>query len=162
MNAQPSITRSEEQRLYAYLRTTVDDDALRYEMIARKIQRAADGTGNAEAISVTNHWLRAMREDEAAPAAQLAVKVRDPNTGLDGVRLGKAGNDRYQQFLDTLESPELEAIKNNAPYIIWVGQRLAEATASNTGAAEYIAQWSKANLSERVKAAILGLQVATS
>lgn len=58
------ITRVQERRLYEFLRDRCEDDSLRYELIAKKIQRVADGYGDEFDIRIVKDWLEVMQEME--------------------------------------------------------------------------------------------------
>jgi hypothetical protein len=66
---QPTITRQQESALYRFLREETNGDHFRYELIAKKIHRAADGCANEWDSLVVRNWLAAMNESNAQEAA---------------------------------------------------------------------------------------------
>lgn len=74
-----TITRDQEQRLYSYLRLKCDGDSLRYELIAKKIQRTADRTASVWDAEITNSWLRSMLKQEES--SHLAMAANDSFIG---------------------------------------------------------------------------------
>lgn len=162
MTSHALITREQERALYAFLRERTDGDALRYELIAKKIHRAADGTHSDFDASVVQDWLASMQEIDAIRSANTAAvgMLEQAEQALPdsfaSLRSGVCGNPSYQAFLDTLEQEELDALSNNVPYFEFISARQAEARAlgaqSTSDHHAYIRQWADAHLSERVMA----------
>jgi hypothetical protein len=148
----PAITREDEARLYKYLSKVTDGDALRYELIAKKIQRAADGYANSYDLNIVNDWLRAMNEEAAAvEAGRNFIEPREEP--FAAVRRGQVGASNYQAFLDTLEQAELDVIKNNVPYFTFFSSMQMEAKkAKQALTPEFIRNYADNHLSQRVKA----------
>ncbi|MGM6290701.1 PLxRFG domain-containing protein [Vibrio parahaemolyticus] len=66
-----------------------------------------------------------------APQVEHTLKTKELNQSVAKERFakaktGKADNPRYQAYLDTLESEELEAINSNAGYMSWITHRIAD------------------------------------
>lgn len=150
----PFITREQETRLYAFLRERCEGDALRYELIAKKIMRAADGDASEWDASIVTDWLNAMLENERlqVQAHAWTAAEREPIAPFQQIRSGVVGNPHYQAFLDTLEQSELDAIANNAPFFVWISRRVAEMPQAGLTLAVYLRQYADEHLSQRVKA----------
>lgn len=150
----PAITRDQERRLYDYLREVTEGDALRYQLIAKKIHHAADGTAIEWELAIVRDWLNAMVEESTLKAAAEEARLAPDSTEapFEGVRRGEAGNPNYQAFLDTLEQVELDAITNNVPYFAWFSARKANVQNGEVFSPEYLRSWADKHLSERVKA----------
>lgn len=149
-----TLTRDEATALYKFLRERTECDALRYELIAKKIHRVVEGYANTHDQLVARDWYEAWAEEEAAKLArhQLSMRPYEKEPFAD-VRLGRVGNPNYQAFLDTLEQEELDQIHNNIPFFSFFMQREIEAARlGRRDLASYIREWADANLSERVKA----------
>ncbi|TBT42859.1 hypothetical protein D5E79_15020 [Vibrio parahaemolyticus] len=104
-----------------------------------------------------------------APQVEHTLKTKELNQSVAKERFakaktGKADNPRYQAYLDTLESEELEAINSNAGYMSWITHRIAEFRDENgikKGADltssqhkefdKYLRDYADRHLSERVK-----------
>lgn len=148
---QPTITREQEAALYKFLRDDCEDDALRYELIAKKIHRAADGTAVAWELAIVRDWLSAMNAARVA-AEPVYVPLAPQEAPFAAVRRGQVGNPNYQAFLDTLEQCELDAIDSNVPYFGWFSDRQAEARKLVVpGGPDWLRKWADHHLSERVK-----------
>lgn len=150
IEVQPMITREQESRLYKFLRERTDGEALRYELIAKKIHRAADATAAEWEQSIVRDWLVAMNEEQVFDeAAQVLYVPREEP--FASVRRGQVGNPNYQAFLDTLEQPALDAITNNVPYFGWFSDRQSEMKQSGLTGLNYLRSWADSHLSQRVK-----------
>lgn len=150
VSTQPLITREQEQRLYAFLRLNCEGDSLRYELIAKKIMRTADGTATPESTEIAIDWLNAMLEIEGASASE---DHQAPTAILDAfvdIRLGRSGNAHYQAFLNTLEQEELDKIVSNAPFLSWMHSIREDKPPSVRFDSAYVRQCSEASLSNRV------------
>jgi len=148
----PAITREQESRLYVFLRKETENEAFRYMLIATKIGRAANGTAVDWELAIVKDWLDCMLEEEAAANATVpAFTVIRPEPFAD-IRLGFAGNPKYQAYLDTLEQDELNIISSNIGYFAWMSQRLAEMRKSDLKGTDFLRDWADKNLSQRVKA----------
>lgn len=145
----PVITRDQESRLYKFLRERTEGDALRYELVAKKIHRAAEGTALDWELSIVKDWLDAMNELQALADSRKDVPVLREEPFAD-VRRGQVGNRNYQAFLDTLEQHELDAITNNIPYFAWFSDRRAEMQKSELQGYPYLRLWADQHLSQRV------------
>jgi len=146
------ISRDIEARMYKFLQQRCEGDSLRYELIAKKVHRSADGTANDRDWAIVQDWVEAMLEAEQPKQPPALAAAMKPQTPFESIRAGKAGNPHYQAFLDTLEQHELDAIENNAPFFIWMSQRLAEKPAGVRFGADYLRDYAERHLSERVKA----------
>jgi hypothetical protein len=147
---EPMISREQEQRLYAFLRRQTEGDALRYEVIAKKIQRAADGTESQWDRTIVQDWLTAMLESEVQAQARNPT-THAPQQPFAQVRTGSVQNPNYQAFLDTLEHEDLESLNSNGPFIAWMCQLRMKLPAGVVFDAAYVRQCADAQLSKRVK-----------
>lgn len=150
-----TLTQDQAKALYKFLRDRTECDAMRYELIAKKIHRVVEGYANTHDQLVARDWFEAWAEEEAEKLARNQLSMRPTEKApFADVRLGKVGNNpNYQAFLDTLEQEELDVIHNNIPFFCFFMQREAEATRlGRRDLARYIREWADANLSERVKA----------
>lgn len=146
----PAITRDQEQRLYAFLRLNCEGDSLRYELVAKKIMRTADGTASQWEMEIAIDWLNAMLEIEGVSAAE---HPQSPSGILDAfvaIRQGRSGNAHYQAFLDTLEQEEMDKITSNAPFLSWMHSIREVKPASVRFDSTYVRECSESNLSQRV------------
>lgn len=152
----PLITRAQEQDLYKYLQSCLGDQPLRYELIAIKVQLAADGEISKQGAEIVKGWLDAMEEERAERANQVSSHAQqetlDREKARQDLRKGFAGNPNYQAFLDTLEQDELDVLTSNAPYLDFIASRQLEASRlCRNDVAAYIREWANCNLSTRVK-----------
>lgn len=154
IESQPMITRAQESALYAFLRKQADGDALRYELIAKKIHRAASGYANAADESIVRDWLNAMVEEQEEKLARQRLSMpQSERKAFESLSSGKCGNPNYQAFLDTLEQTDLDSLTNNVPYFCFFSDREAEAKKlKRNDVVAYIREWADRHLSERVKA----------
>lgn len=158
-----TITRDEESALYKLLKTQCEDDAFRYEMIARKIMRVADGYGSEHDEEVVKDWLdhlNGIRKQREAELATLSFKERNEIEIFKELSFGVCANPLYQAYLDTLEQDELDDIKNNVGYFTW-NQDMQSAYLAKTGSdrvldyADYQTfafAYANKNLSNRIRA----------
>ncbi len=65
VNTTVHITREQEKRLYAFISAACEDDPFRYEMIAKKVGRTADGTASNWEATIAADWLQSMLQAEA-------------------------------------------------------------------------------------------------
>ena len=151
IDSAPTITRDEEAKLYRYLRAQAEGDALRYELIAKKIHRAADGTASEWDKTIVNDWLSAMNELDAARSQPLAWTPAKEEP-FSAVRRGQVSAPNYQAFLDTLEQHELDAITSNVRYFSWFSERQAEIKKGGIFSVDYLRRYADQHLSQRVKA----------
>lgn len=179
--AAPTITRDQERELYAFLREQVGEDAYRYEVIAKRIGRVADGRGSDADEQTTREWLAAMAEDGTAKQRAAAQSEADRKAAaeegerresartaesLAKLRRGEAENPRFQAFLDTLEQADLDSHDRiasfNTDYMAFINARVGEYKRENKisrsdvggdkALDEFIRKWADEHLSERVKA----------
>lgn len=149
----PAITREDETRLYKYLSKGTRGDALRYELIAKKIQRAADGHVSTYDLAIVNDWLSAMNEEAAEAEARRTLHTEPREEPFAAVRRGQVGASNYQHFLDTLEQAELDVIVNNVPYFTFFSTMQIEAKkAGEMCTPAFIQAYADSHLSQRVKA----------
>jgi hypothetical protein len=144
----PSITRAQEASLYKFLSKQTENDALRYELIAKKIHRAADGAAINWELDIVNHWLGAMLEEQLAKENRYVSEIL-PRESFADVRSGQVGNPNYQAYLDTLEQDELNLITSNVGYLCWFSTRQSEQP--NGFSPDWLRSWADNNLSARVK-----------
>ena len=158
----PAISRQEECELYAYLRQNARD-ALHYELIAKKIHRAASGYASDEDMALVLKWQSYLNEEKQARLEREVLSrpvVKEPP--FEAVRRGIVGNTNYQAFLDTLEQDQLDDIANkanNVEFFSFILKRSAEVEAARKGRANsdpglfanYCREWADKNLSVRVK-----------
>lgn len=141
-----TITREQESALYDFLREQTGDNFTRYELIAKKIQRAADGTATEDDAKIAADWLEAMRADgserqrlaaegnakaEAGAAEAERREAEKSAESLADLRAGKAaGNERYRLFLSTMTQAERDAMQRssdfNAAFMAFIGERSGE------------------------------------
>lgn len=128
---------------------------MRYELIAKKIHRAADGTASEWDITIVKDWLQAMQELEALTQAR---STRDnpsaPAVPFAGVRTGKVQNPNYQAFLDTLEQDELDSLQSNGPFFAWMAKLRMNLPSGQAFTAAYIRECANASLSRRAQAQV--------
>ncbi|ANB96661.1 PLxRFG domain-containing protein [Vibrio parahaemolyticus] len=104
-----------------------------------------------------------------APQVEHTLKTKELNQSVAKERFakaktGKADNPRYQAYLDTLESEELEAINSNAGYMSWITHRIADfrdengmkmsadlTSSQHKEFDKYLREYADRHLSERVK-----------
>ena len=152
---EPIITREQEKRLYDFLREQCEGDAFRYELIAKKIHRAADGTATDWEKTIATDWLNAMLELEKSRQAQANGTMGEPRVPFAEIRTGQVSNPNYQAFLDTLEQEELDALQSNGPFFAWMHQIRAAKPADATFDAAYVRKCADASLSKRAHAALI-------
>lgn len=140
-----TITRAQESALYDFLKQQIGDDSVRYELIAKKFRRAADGTASDEDAKITSEWLEGMRVDgderqrlaaegrakAEADAADSEHRAAEKSAeSLADLRSGKAGNERYRLFLSTLAQAERDAKQSasdfNVAFMSFIGARSGE------------------------------------
>lgn len=146
----PIISREVEARMYKFLQRVCEDDSLRYELIAKKVQRAADGVASDWDKGIVKDWLNAMLEQEVLAQQPQPLPLRADQ--WVAVRAGAVGNAFYQAFLDTLEQHELDTINSNVPFFEWISKRQAEMPASGVFGIDYLRAYADRHLSQRVKA----------
>lgn len=146
--SQADISRADEAALYRYLQLNLEGDALRYELIARKVQRTADGVATDWERSIALDWLKAMNDLRTVASAPPNPPAEAPFASL---RSGKCGNPYYQAYLDTLEQHELDAIVNNVPYFAWNADRCREAKALGIPLGQHIRRWADQHLAKRLQ-----------
>lgn len=151
---EPIITREQEKRLYDFLRAQCEGDAFRYELIAKKIQRAADATANDWEKTITTDWLNAMLELDKSRQKQDNRSLGQTRDPFAEIRTGQVASPNYQAFLDTLEQEDLEALQNNGPFFAWMHQIRATKPADATFDVAYVRKCADASLSKRVRAAL--------
>lgn len=104
-----------------------------------------------------------------APQVEHTLKTKELNQSVAKERFakaktGKADNPRYQAYLDTLESEELEAINSNAGYMSWITHRIADfrdengmkksadlTSSQHKEFDKYLREYADRHLSDRVK-----------
>ncbi|EJB5285610.1 PLxRFG domain-containing protein [Vibrio parahaemolyticus] len=104
-----------------------------------------------------------------APQVEHTLKTKELNQSVTKERFakaktGKADNPRYQAYLDTLESEELEAINSNAGYMSWITHRIADfrdengmkksadlTSSQHKEFDKYLREYADRHLSDRVK-----------
>lgn len=147
------ISREQESRLYKFLRESCDLDSLRYELIAKKVGRTADGTATDWEQGIALDWLNCMlsHERDLVAATQAAAKShREP---FADIRRGIAPNPNYQAFLDTLDQDALDAITSNVPFMEWISQVRSSKPADIPFNEAYVRRFADMNLSKRFKLA---------
>lgn len=150
VNTQPAITRDQEQRLYAFLRVSCEGDSLRYELIAKKVMRTADGTASPWEMEIAIDWLNAMLEIEGVSASDHPQSPAGILDAFVAIRQGRSGNAHYQAFLDTLEQDELDKITSNAPFLSWMQSIRKCKPASVRFDSNFVRKCSESSLSQRV------------
>lgn len=152
LSATPAITREEEARLYKFLSAQTEGDAFRYEIIAKKIQRAADGYASPADLVIVKDWLYAMVSLEKAAHARSTFRTEPQEAPFAAVKRGQVSASNYQAFLDTLEQHELDVIENNVPYFLFFSDVQIEAKKLGVEfTPAFIRSWADARLSQRVK-----------
>lgn len=164
----PLINREQEAALYAFLRDTVEEDALRYQLIAQKIGRAADGVAEDHEIVVVRALLESLESASSmrlhGGSAKRAIEQMQAQVVAfrSALRAGDGGdNPRLQAWMDTLEDPDtLFAPPGSSPlacgYSAFIADRCKEFDrAGGEGGDEltaYMRQWADARLAARVTA----------
>lgn len=171
---QPPIDREQERALYAWLRDVVGDDALRYQLIAQKIGRTADGTAEDYEQEVALDCLRQMESESgarsagvsAAEAERVAAEtalVRESVEFRAELRAGRSPhNPRLQAWLDTIEDPRAMFARPGASplscgYSQFIAERSNEferhsgAIKSADAVTAYMRHWANQHLAERLR-----------
>lgn len=145
------ISREQESRLYKFLRETCDLDFLRYELIAKKVGKTADGTAIDWEQEIALDWLNCMLsyERDLEVAKQAATESR--HEPFADIRRGIAPIPNYQAFLDTLEQDALDAITSNVPFMEWISQVRSSKPADILFNEAYVRRYADMNLSKRFK-----------
>lgn len=158
----PTITRDQESALYAHLQACTENDGLRYQLLAQKVGRAADGVAEMWEATIVHELLDCMNSESAA--RQNSAGAESPPLALyrAALQAGHGGdNPRLQAWLDTIEDPDaLFATPTATPlacgYSAFVAARIIEfeqhidkhGTAPAVTA--YMRQWADDHLATRL------------
>ncbi|MBG6083068.1 hypothetical protein [Rubrivivax gelatinosus] len=113
-------------------------DAFRYEMVAGRLQAAADGVPRA--VEWAWHWfLDLAAEDAQALTEQQMIASQRADIAAHNraeICAGRSNNARLQAFLDTLEDPAGEMYGPDGTfegwkYLVWISPLIGEAERSS-------------------------------
>lgn len=148
-----SISRELESRLYKFIRDSCDLDALRYELIAKKVGRTADGTATDWERGIALDWLNLMLNHEQDLATARKAETDACHQPFADIRRGIAPNPNYQAFLDTLEQDALDGITSNVPFMEWISRIRSSKPSAIRFDEAYVRSCADKELSMRVRLA---------